>query len=747
MDPAAPYLGIDFGTTKSCMAWFNPNTGQAELIRNAEGEEKTSSVVYFGPNGVLVGAPAEAMLEEQGERRRVFVSVKRNLVTGETRVIDGVRIKPVQVAAEILKKLKRDAEQGHFHAPVTQAVITHPAAFGQLEQGRILESAALAGLSNVTLIPEPVAAALAYERAGLNVGDRVLVYDLGGGTFDVAVLARGDDGVFRLAMRPEGLKDLGGDDFDRAIYDHCDDVARQTLGRGFVLDGLIDLAILRACRVVKERLTDHDQATLMTYLHSDDGGVVPFRHALDRATLERLISADFVEPTITLTKQVLESAADQGAPIETVVLIGGAAKVPLIQRRLRETLPVEARRWHMQDVAVALGSTLRTAHAPGSRESFAAQPRLATVDTPPPPRTTPAYDRAGASTESTAGDRSSPPHRDPRGGLSDNAQTWPTHNGPVRAIACDSRWIASAGEDRVIKLRKADRPSAVDATLTGHSDVRLIWFNRDGLLRVAADGSDELPYWDQYSGTYSGLALQPGPFRLSERLMFDNTNGNWLDELNEMLFVWSSVGRSVRYCHIGQRLWERREPGEMRRFVPLSLELEYEDRTACVCLPAATLSHLVVGSIKGLVMSHRVRLLRGAVSLEGTAVFQPRAPHVTHEGGVTAIAAHLDMVATSGHDRQLVLWNLAVGKPDLVWSTDTPALRRILFSPDGRLLVGLDDGREVFVWEAKTARALEGYTAPSPARVTALSIRPGGRSLALGLSDGRIAVWNLEDAA
>ncbi len=127
-------LGIDFGTTTSSMAWFNPKTGQAEAIRNAEGEEKTPSVVYFGERETLVGSPAEQMLDDEAERERVVLSVKRGLINSPTLALPGRRrVKAVEVVAAILGKLRHDAEELHFHTPVTRAVVTHPAAFDVLE--------------------------------------------------------------------------------------------------------------------------------------------------------------------------------------------------------------------------------------------------------------------------------------------------------------------------------------------------------------------------------------------------------------------------------------------------------------------------------------------------------------------------------------------------------------------------------------------------------------------------------------
>jgi GTPase Era involved in 16S rRNA processing len=353
MSTAPPFLGIDFGTSKSTMAWLNPRTGQAEIIKNAEGEEKTPSVVYFGADGALVGTPAENMLEEEEQRGRVVVSVKRSIARSMRIALSGGGlITPLEVVVEILKKLKRDAEKGHFKETVERVVLTCPAAFSEAERDALVDAATRSGFHTVELLEEPVAAALAYAQAGLKVEGHVLVYDLGGGTFDLAVLARDATG-FRSALAPKGLRACGGDDFDRALYDHCDELARQILQRSLSGNDTIDLQFLRLCRLRKESLTERDRCEFSTYLP----GGVRFKHAVERSTFEGLISRH-LEETVRLTRSVVDEARDSGHAVATVVLIGGSSRVPLVQRLLLQDahLPVEPQRWQQQDVAVALGA-------------------------------------------------------------------------------------------------------------------------------------------------------------------------------------------------------------------------------------------------------------------------------------------------------------------------------------------------------------------------------------------------------
>jgi len=349
-----PFIGIDFGTSKSSMAWYNPRNRQAEIIKNAEGEEKTPSVVYFGERETLVGKHAEYRLEDKQDRRRVIISAKRELVPDVTIALPDRQVRAVEVAAEILGKLKRDAQAFHFNQEVTRTVITCPAAFDSLQREKITEAGKLAGFNEVMLLEEPTAAALAYAQAGLQVGNHVLVYDLGAGTFDLAVVARDSDGSFRLAMEPKGLARCGGDDFDLALYGYCDKLAQQQLGRPISLTGELDLYFLRECRERKENLSAHTTCMFSSMLTSESA-ITRFKHQVDRTTFEQLIQAH-IESTVRLTLTIIEEAKTWGYPIDTVVLIGGSSRIPLAVQLLKQTMPLEPRHWHQQDMAVALGA-------------------------------------------------------------------------------------------------------------------------------------------------------------------------------------------------------------------------------------------------------------------------------------------------------------------------------------------------------------------------------------------------------
>lgn len=380
----APIIGIDFGTSNSSMAWYNPATGHPEIIRNQEGRERTPSVVYFGKELILVGKSAEEKLNDDEEYERVITSVKRDLVKPTVMSFPGrPPITPVEVAAKILRKLKHDAETGLFQEPVERVVITHPAIFDALERDKLEEAAKKAGFKKVWLLPEPEAAAKAYVHAGLKMGQHLLVYDLGGGTFDLAVLRHGEVG-WDVAMKPTGAR-CGGDDFDRALYDYSDEMARQQLGRPISLTNQISLSVLSNCRKLKESLSQpkRESAKFNSYLRiAETGKLEHFKYKLERTEFDKRI-LHIVEQTVQLTKNTLNEAKRQGDPVDTVVLIGGSSRVPLVQEQLAQSLPVKPLEWEKRDVAVALGAAIHAYQI--TRPPIPPPPPSPSPPPPPPP--------------------------------------------------------------------------------------------------------------------------------------------------------------------------------------------------------------------------------------------------------------------------------------------------------------------------------------------------------------------------
>lgn len=355
MPVAMPFLGIDFGTSGSKIAWYNPRTKQAEIIRNAEGKEQTPSVIYIGRNReLLIGKTAEKMLELESERLRVVTSVKRQLVMKQCVTFPNGKIETIQLAAEIFRKLKHDAETLHFHQTVLHAVITVPATFTSIHKERIRRAAELAGFRYTQLLEEPAAAALAYMYQSPDVGRRVLVYDLGGGTFDLALVAREPEGTFRRIVRSRGEAHFGGDDIDDALYNYCDRLAQQTLGHSLNIDGQRDLAFLRKCREWKEELSHLQQLTLH-YTFESEQELQHFDLVVTRAEFETLIQPT-IQKTVSKTQELLKEDLVDGHTIDSIVLIGGSTRIPLVQRLLSQALSMQPLAWEARDFAVALGA-------------------------------------------------------------------------------------------------------------------------------------------------------------------------------------------------------------------------------------------------------------------------------------------------------------------------------------------------------------------------------------------------------
>jgi molecular chaperone DnaK (HSP70) len=355
--PGSAVLGIDFGTTYSAMSWYDPKTNEAKIIPNLDGEAKTPSAVYFGAHGVSVGTPAlnefmDAMqLGEADAAARYVGSIKRNLLVPPVISIAGGRtLRPVEVVAEILRKLKHDAEDGHFREGLAGAVVTVPAAFDAEQRGVIQAAANRAGFQDVTLLEEPVAAAMAFAGEGQKVGNSILVYDLGGGTFDLAVLTRTGDGQLAVALPPAGDAECGGDDFDKTLYDYCN-------GQYGVSDGAgIDVPFLHLCRAAKEKLSTSPRAVVSRILNRN-----PQPLAITRECFEGLIR-ERVDRTMRRTAVLLERAQSVGCKVDTVVLVGGSTRIPLVMQELKATLArsgtnAEPLKYANQDVAVALGAS------------------------------------------------------------------------------------------------------------------------------------------------------------------------------------------------------------------------------------------------------------------------------------------------------------------------------------------------------------------------------------------------------
>ncbi len=512
MSADALSMGIDFGTTSCAMAWYDPEAGQAEVLSNAEGEDKTPSLVYFGEDEVLVGEPVEELLEDsegydEEERldvtRRVVGSIKRNLLDPPTIPVPGREpVRPVEVVAEILKKLKRDAEEKHFGEEVVRrAVIGCPAVFGAPKRRVILDAATRAGFEVVDLVEEAVAAAVAFVRLGRKAGGNILVYDLGGGMFDLSVVACREDGSFYAPMEPEGDDSFGGDDLDLALYRYCDGIARGSLGRPISLTGEPDPAFLRQCRARKENLSNATKSRFGFYLVSEDGASKRFRHEIDRETFEGLIREQ-VEDTVRKAASMAERARQRGHGVDTVVLIGGSSRVPLVERRLEEALSLEPRKFASKDYAVALGAAY---YAGGVLQLPAQDARIgreAVVEGPG--KRAGGIEREAAVGVEEVGSLAGPDREAvPSSELADFtlARTLVGHSDGVLSvdISPDGRFLASGSKDATVTFW--DLGSGEPERITFHEDwVGSVAFAPDGKLFAGAGSSGSIDLWATRTG-------------------------------------------------------------------------------------------------------------------------------------------------------------------------------------------------------------------------------------------------------
>ena len=346
-------IGIDLGTTNSCVAVMEG--GQPTVIPNSEGSRTTPSVVAFKDGERLVGQVAKRQAVANPEK--TVISIKREMGTDYKVNIDGKSYSPEEISAMILSKLKQDAE-AYLGSPVTQAVITVPAYFNDSQRQATKNAGKIAGLEVLRIINEPTAAALAY---GLDKQDRknqkILVYDLGGGTFDVSILEIGD-GVFEV-LSTNGNTRLGGDDFDNKIMDLLIDEFKKETGIDLSNDKLAKQRLKEAAEKAKIELSTLTQTTIsLPFLSADATGPKHLEYTLTRAKFESLIS-DYVEQTLVCTRNALKDAGLTKNDIQNVVLVGGSTRVPCVVEALSKEIPVTPFKGINPDECVAIGASIQ----------------------------------------------------------------------------------------------------------------------------------------------------------------------------------------------------------------------------------------------------------------------------------------------------------------------------------------------------------------------------------------------------
>ncbi|MCZ4324917.1 molecular chaperone DnaK [Brachybacterium paraconglomeratum] len=360
-------VGIDLGTTNSAVAVLEG--GQPTVIANAEGSRTTPSVVAFSKQGeVLVGEVAKRQAVTNVDR--TISSVKRHMGTDWTQEIDDKKYTPQEISARILGKLKKDAES-YLGESVTDAVITVPAYFSDSERQATKDAGTIAGLNVLRIINEPTAAALAYGLEKGNDDEQILVFDLGGGTFDVSLLevSKDEEGSTIQVQATAGDNRLGGDDWDQKIVDWLISQVKNKAGVDLGKDRIALQRLKEAAEQAKKELSSSTSTTIsLQYLSMTENGPLHLDEKLSRAQFEDMTS-DLLERTKAPFHQVIKDAGIKVSDIDHVVLVGGSTRMPAVTEVVKElTGGKEPNKSVNPDEVVAVGAALQAAVIKGERK-------------------------------------------------------------------------------------------------------------------------------------------------------------------------------------------------------------------------------------------------------------------------------------------------------------------------------------------------------------------------------------------
>ena len=346
-------IGIDLGTTNSCVAVMEG--GEPVVIPNAEGNRTTPSVVAFSKNGErLVGQIAKRQAVTNPDN--TVISIKREMGTNKKVNIEGDEFSPQEISAMILQKLKTDAEN-YLGQKVTQAVITVPAYFSDSQRQATKDAGKIAGLEVLRIINEPTAAALAFGMDKEDQDQKIMIYDLGGGTFDVSILDIGD-GVFEV-LATNGNTRLGGDDFDNKIIDYLVDEFKKSNGIDLKTDKMAMQRLKEAAEKAKIELSGVQQTQInLPFITADANGPKHLDITLTRAKFEELIS-DLIEATKVPVQNALKDAGITAADLHKVLLVGGSTRVPAVQEAVKKITGKEPDKGINPDECVAIGAAIQ----------------------------------------------------------------------------------------------------------------------------------------------------------------------------------------------------------------------------------------------------------------------------------------------------------------------------------------------------------------------------------------------------
>ena len=344
-------IGIDLGTTNSCVAVMEG--GEAVVIPNSEGARTTPSVVAFKDNERLVGQVAKRQAITNPDK--TISSIKRHMGTDYKVNIDGKQYTPQEISAMILQKLKTDAE-AYLGEKVTEAVITVPAYFTDAQRQATKDAGKIAGLEVKRIINEPTAAALAYG-IDKESEQKIMVYDLGGGTFDVSIIEMGD-GVQEV-LATAGNNHLGGDDFDERLLNYMADEFQKTNGIDLRKDKMALQRLKEAAEKAKCDLSGMTQTNVnLPFITADSSGPKHFDMTITRAKFNEL-TADLVEATMGPVRNALSDAGLKPADIGKVLLVGGSTRIPAVQEAVKSFMGKEPFKGINPDECVALGAALQ----------------------------------------------------------------------------------------------------------------------------------------------------------------------------------------------------------------------------------------------------------------------------------------------------------------------------------------------------------------------------------------------------
>lgn len=346
-------IGIDLGTTNSCVAVLEG--GEAQIITNAEGMRTTPSVVAFTKDGErIVGEPAKRQAVTNADK--TITSIKTHMGTDYKVDIDGKGYTPQEISAITLQKLKADAES-YLGQSVTEAVITVPAYFTDAQRQATKDAGRIAGLDVKRIINEPTAAALAYGMDKLDQEKKILVFDLGGGTFDVSVLEIGD-GTFEV-LATAGNNRLGGDDFDQIVIDYLAEEFKKAEGVDLRNDNMALQRLKEAGEKAKKELSSTMSTNInLPFITATMEGPKHLNIDITRAKFDEL-TANLVEKTMEPTRRALQDAGLSTSDIDDVLLVGGSTRIPAVQEAVKKFIGKEAHKGINPDECVAAGAAIQ----------------------------------------------------------------------------------------------------------------------------------------------------------------------------------------------------------------------------------------------------------------------------------------------------------------------------------------------------------------------------------------------------